>query len=124
MKPISNKVRETIVKHHKNGKSVREIAGLVSTSTNTVYRVLALFEKTGSIKPKPCPGNNRKITCEQKAQILERVKKGRDTTLRGLIDELELNITESGLSKWMARHHITYKKNFTSKRSSWVKHKI
>jgi transposase len=64
MKPVSNEAREIIIKHWKNSKNPREIAGLVFRGVATVYRIIGLFVKNGNTMAKPYTGNNHKITAE------------------------------------------------------------
>jgi transposase len=110
MRPISVEDREKIVKHKTNGESEKNIAKWLMIGSSTVYQILALHKKTGSIQPKPYTGNNRKITATQETKIREAIKKTPDITLNELITTLDLKITESGLSKHLKKTGLTYKK--------------
>jgi transposase len=110
MKPVSNEVRKIIIKHWQNGKKAKEIAHLVFRGVATVYRIISLFVKNKNVEPKPYKGNHRKITAVQEEKILEKYEKKPDGTLLETIDELRLEVSESGLSRWLARHKLTLKK--------------
>jgi transposase len=110
MRPISVEDREKIVKHKANGESEKNIAKWLMIGTSTVYQILTLHKKTGSIQPKPYKGNNHKITAMQDTKICETIKKTPDITLNELISTLDLKITESGLSKHLKKVGFTYKK--------------
>ena len=79
--------------------------------SSTVYQILALHKKTGSIQPKPYKGNNHKITTTQDTKICQTIKKTPDITLNELITTLGLNVTESGLSKHLKKQDSHIKKD-------------
>ena len=110
MRPIPVEDREKIIKHKANGESVKNIAKWLMIGSSTVYQILALHKKTGSIKPKPYKGNNHKITATQDTKICQTIKKTPDITLNELITTLNLKVTESGLSKHLKKTGFTYKK--------------
>lgn len=110
MKPISQEDRERIIKHKYNGEKEVDIAKWLMIGVSSVYQILALHRKTGSIAPKAYKGNNRKITEEQDTQIRDKIKEIPDITLNELIEVLDLNVTESGLSKHLKKMGLTYKK--------------
>ena len=110
MKPISLEDRERILKHKANGENEQNIAKWLMIGVSTVYQILALHRKTGSVLPKPYKGNNRKITATQDVKIREVIKESPDITLNELIVALDLNVTESGLSKHLKKMGLTFKK--------------
>lgn len=116
MKPISNEDRKRILKHKANGENVENIAKWLMIGVSTVYQILRLNKKTGSHLPKPYKGNNRKITAEQDEEIRKKIKKAPDTTIKELIENLELNVTESGLSKHLKKMGFSYKKRLSIQR--------
>ena len=118
MRPISNEDRARIVKHKANGESEKSIAKWLLVGVSTVYQILALHKNTGSIFPKPYKGNNRKITPEQDVQIRALFKKNCDITINEMIEELGLNVTESGLSKHLKKMGLTYKKRLSIQKRS------
>ena len=110
MKPISNEDRERIIKHKENGETEENISKWLFISIRSVYKILALHKNTGSILPKPYTGNNRKVTKEQDDLIRAAIHETPDITLLELIDKLDLNISESGLSKHLKKMGLTFKK--------------
>jgi len=55
-------------------------------------------------------GNNRKITPQTEEKIRQTIKEKPDITLQELIDELSLNVSESGLSRRLKKMGLTYRK--------------
>ena len=110
VKPITNEEREKIIKHKQNGETIENIAKWLFVSISSVYKILALHKKTGSVSPKPYTGNNRKITKEQDEIIEETIQETPDITLLELIDKIDLNVSESGLSKHLKKMGLTFKK--------------
>jgi transposase len=110
MRPLSISEREKIIKHHKNGESTKNISKWLFIARSTVYKIISIFSKNMDIKPKPYTGNNRKITAEQEEKILQRYAEIPDSTLNETIDELNLTVTESGLSRYMKKHGLSFKK--------------
>ena len=111
MKPISNEKRELIVEAKKRGESEKSIMKwLNNVSRSSISKIWKLFQETGSFLPKPYKGNNIKITTDDEIRIREAIKNKPDITLLDIIDELSLNISESGLSKRLSKMNLTYKK--------------
>jgi transposase len=110
MKQINCQVRKIIVKHYGNGKNPKEIAEMVFCSIATVYRIIRIYRENGSTKTKKREGHNQKITLTQDQQIRLKYAEKPDITLLDLIAELELNITESGLSRHVAKMGFSHKK--------------
>jgi transposase len=110
MRPVSYEVRELIIKHHEKGEKPEDIAKIIFRGVATVYRIIKLHKESGDVKCKKHGGNNHKITPKQEKQILELYKEKPDNTLNNTIEELGLSVTESGLSRFLAKLGLSYKK--------------
>jgi transposase len=89
-----------IIEAEKRGESTENIIKwITNVSKSSIDKIWSLFQRTGSYEPKPYIGNNCKITPRQDAQILLKFKEISDITLLDMIDELKLNVSESGLSR-------------------------
>lgn len=122
MKPISNEKREIIIEAKKRGETTENIIKWVTNvSKSSIDKIWKLFKETGSFQPKQYVGNNRKISPEQDEQIRAKYKEKPDITLLDLIEELQLNITESGLSKHVCKMGFSYKKRLSTRMGKNVK---
>ena len=109
--PISNEKRADIIRHMQGGASKREVAKWLFVCERTVTRVWNKFRIEGSYEPRPAnSGRKPVITDEAMGAVVERIKEQPDITLLGLIDELKLPMSESGLSRRLKRLGLTFKK--------------
>gem|GEM_PF-405512 len=110
MEPIPVRVREAIVKYKQTGKSGSEIAKWLMIHKQTVSRVWQQFLTTGNVTPKPKnSGRKPKINKETMEKILTKIEQQPDITINGLIDEFNLQVSESTLSKRLKKAGLTYK---------------
>jgi transposase len=111
MRPVSNEKRELIIEAKKRGETEKNIMKWIkNTSRSSIGKIWKQYRTTGTIQPKPYKGNNIKITKETEEKIKQTIKEKPDTTLQELIDELNLNVTQSGLSRRLKKMGFTYKK--------------
>lgn len=110
-KYISNEKRADIIFHKKNGKNNKEIAGFMRVCTRTVGRIWKDYQSIGKTEANihKC-GRKSSITDEQKEEILKEIENVPDITLNELIEKFELKITGGGLSKYLKKQGLTYKK--------------
>jgi len=110
-KPITNEEREKIIKHKQNGEKEADIARWLFISKVAVSAIWGEYQKTKNYKLKyeNC-GRKSIITTEQAGKIVAKIKKTPDVTLLELIDKFDLNISESGLSKWLKKRGYSFKK--------------
>jgi transposase len=111
-----------IIAAKKRGESTESIIKWVTkVSKSSIDKIWSLFNKTGSFEPKPYIGNNRKITLEHDQQIRAKIKENNDITLLEMIDELCLNVSESGLSRHLEKMGLSYKKRHCTQMDKNVK---
>ncbi|MDR1992278.1 MAG: hypothetical protein LBQ98_02085 [Nitrososphaerota archaeon] len=111
MRPISNEKRQMIIEAKKRGEPEKTILTKIKgISRSSITKIYKQYQKTGNHKPKPYPGSKSKLTPKQDQQIKEQIKQTPDITINELIDKLNLNITQSGLSKHLKQMGLTFKK--------------
>jgi transposase len=111
MRPISDEKREIIIEAKKRGENEKTILNWVKDiSRSSITKIWKQYQTTGTHKPKPYPGSTSHLTPEQDKQIRNKIKQTPDITLNELIDELHLDLTESGLSKHLKAMELTFKK--------------
>ena len=110
MRAVSNEIRMKIIKHKNNGETEENIAKWLMISKSSVTKIWGKFRKTGNILPEPRLGRKPKVSEEEMEQVIEKQKEKPDMTLDELIEELELDITKSGLSKKLKKKKMTFKK--------------
>ena len=110
-KPISNEVREKIIKHKQNGEREKDIARWLFISKATVTAIWGEFKRTNNYKLKyeNC-GRKSVISAEMEAKIMEEIKKTPDITLLELIEKYNIPITVGGLSKYLTKRGYSFKK--------------
>ena len=110
-KYTANEKRMDIIFHKQNGKNNKEIAEFMRVCVRTVSRVWKDYQTQGKIGASVhnC-GRKSAITAHQHKQIFEEIEKTPDITLNELIEKFNLTITEGGLSKYLKKNGMTYKK--------------
>jgi transposase len=111
MLPTSNSERETIVFHKKNGETNSNIAKWLQISISTITKIWKLFTTTGNCEPKPQNSGRKPMVSEsQMTMVSEKIREQPDITLRELIDEFSLGISESALCRRLKAMGLSLKK--------------
>ena len=114
MLPITNQERKTIIYHKQNGERIEDIARWIRVSISTITRIWSQYRRTGSYEPKPQnSGRKPLVTKYQMDRVVEKIKGQPDITLRALIDEFSLGISESALCKRLRAMGLTLKKRLS-----------
>jgi transposase len=115
-KVISEEKRNDIIFHKKNGKESREIAEFLRVTTRSVDKIWRLYQNSGSVenKVRNC-GRKSVVSEEMGAKIIEKITHT-DLTLLEIIDEFKLPMSVGGLSKWLKKRGLTYKKRLSAQR--------
>jgi transposase len=110
-KPITNQEREKIIKHKQNNENETDIAQWLFISQSTVTKLWAKYRKTGTYLPnyKNC-GRPPTLNQTQIEQIKNEIKKNPNHTLLEIKETLNLNISESGLSRVFKKLGLSFKK--------------
>lgn len=125
VRAISDDKRADIISAKQRNESVVEIKKWLNVSDSTISRVWNKFLKTGSYLPIPYTGRRSDITPEQKESIKAKIFANPDITIENLIDELNLNLTQSGVSRLLFRMDFSLKKrrSILADKNAWMSHK-
>jgi len=111
MRPISNEKRQIIIEAKKRGETEKTILNWIpDISRSSITKIYKQYQTTGNHKPKPYKGSKSHLTKEQDKQIRDKIQKTPDITILELIDELQLDLTQSGLSRHLKAMGLTFKK--------------
>lgn len=102
-------VRKIIIADREAGITVKEISRVLNVSESAIYSITKKYKERGNLNGK-YSGRKPSITNEQKAQIIECVKEKPDITLEEIIEELELPIKKSRVSKILLEEKMFFKK--------------
>jgi len=104
MQAIPEYRRRKIVEAVDAGDSVADVAERFAISETTVRNFLRLRQETGSLRPQPPTGGpRRKLTELERERLLQAVDKQPDATLAELIEQGELDVSESTVSRELQR---------------------
>jgi transposase len=122
---FTQRERQAIINHFKQGWESPEIAPLFDASESGVRRVYQQYREQGRDKP-AFENCGRKPACnpEQKQRIIAMVEQRRDIFLHELAEqvesELKLKTSRHTLGRWLAQWGITRKKRPSTLRSNSV----
>jgi len=110
-KAISNEKRADIIKHMEAGEAKGIIAKWLFACVKTIARVWQRYQETGSYEARPQnSGRKPKVSEETMNKVMAKIKETPDSTLRELIDEFDLGISQAALCKRLKKAGLTYKK--------------
>jgi len=110
--PLSNEIREKIIKHLEKESKPDEIAKWLMISVSSVYRIKKIKLETGSVEHRPLNrGRKPKITNKETEKIKEELKINSDITLAEMIEKFKLRIKKSALSRHLINLGYSFKKN-------------
>jgi transposase len=114
MQQYSTDLREAAVHALDTGASATEVAHLLGVSRRSVLRWDERRQLTGSVAASPRPGPIAKLTPAARVWLQQRVADHPDAPLHdhraALAEVLDIQISESTMSRTMARLGITHKK--------------
>jgi len=111
MRPISNEKRQIIIEAKKRDEPEKTILTKIpDISRSSITKIWKQYQTTKNHQPKPYPGSKSHLTPQQDKQIRDKIQKTPDITIPELIDELQLDLTQSGLSKHLKAMDLTFKK--------------
>ena len=110
-KPISNDKREAIIRHKQAGESEANISKCLFIHQCTVHRVWKKHKETGNYEPRPLNnGRKPKVSKETMDKVVMKIKEMPDMTLKELIDEFILGISQAALCKRLIKLGLSFKK--------------
>ena len=112
--PYSKDIRGLVVAEVGAGASRRAAARRFRVSASSAIRWVGQHGETGSLSPRPRRSGGRSPLDEHAAWLLALIAKEPDLTLAEVVgrifDELEVATTDSSVSRFFARHGISFKK--------------
>jgi transposase len=120
-RPHSLDLRERAVRLAAGGRSIREVAVMLSIGPSSVSKWSGRFRRTGSLAPGRMGGHRPRIlTGAVRDWLLQRIHSGSHFTIRGLVAELkERGVRVSYRTVWTFLHAEgqSFKKNPVSVRT-------
>ena len=113
MKPISNSERKKIIEAKERGESIANIIKWFGVCRTSIFNICTQYKETGSYEPKPFPGKQSTFTDEINNQIKAMVADNPSITQEELIEEIGLEVTQSGMSRHMKKLGLTLKKRLS-----------
>jgi transposase len=122
-RPLSNDLRERVVSAVDGGVSRRAAAERFGVAVSTAIKWVALWRRTGDVRPRPQGGDKRSQPIEtHAADILLWVAERPDMTLAEIAARLEethgLKVAPSSVWRCLDRHGMTVKKNRARQRAA------
>jgi transposase len=115
--PTSKEIRQKIIQHKQNNTKEKDIAKWLIISQSTVTKIWALHKKTGTTNPKPrTQGRKPKITKQTQTKITQKIDNQPDITLKELIHQYNLPISQAALSKRLTKLGYTFKKRHSTQK--------
>ena len=117
-KPLSLDLRERIVEDCDTGIVAAVVAAKYRVSERTVFNLLALRRQTGGLCPRQGQVGRKPKLEDRKHEIVQSIEQNPNLTLKTLICELSLPISESALWKTLRRWGISLKKSDPRRRTT------
>lgn len=115
-KAKSEDLRQAILHALENGAKQKDIVEMLGISASSVLRYKRQYEQTGSLAPRPCPGNRacRKLTDELRQVVIAWIDAEPDLILpvvaQRLLDQYHVSITPSQISRTLIQLGYSRKK--------------
>ncbi len=113
---IPVEVRKIIVESRKKGISTEEIRKVTGVSISAINSIVRNYRKRGTLEGN-YPGRQPTITKEQRKAMIKLVKDRPDITINEIIEELNLPIKKSRVSKILLEEKMYLKKSRFVQRS-------
>ena len=113
---IPVEVRKIIIEDREAGITVKEISRVLNVSESAIYSITKKYKERGNLNGK-YPGRQPQITKEQRKAIIKLVKEKTDITINEIIEELNLPIKKSRVSKILLEEKMYLKKNKSVQRN-------
>lgn len=105
---MSNETRRRLVEGYQRTHNAKEVAECYGVTVREVYKLAAQMRDTGSVDLRTSQrGRKPKLTSEDIQKVDQAIKNQPDITMRELIEQLHLNISESRLGR-IVREKLGY----------------
>ncbi|XP_023216840.1 uncharacterized protein LOC111619363 [Centruroides sculpturatus] len=105
-KPVSKDIRELVIRHNQEHKTVAEISNILHISPRTVSRIIKLYRETNSLSPKKSTGRPRSTTAEQDAQLASTSRADPFATSTMLREQLHLNVSKDTVKRRLRENKL------------------
>lgn len=106
---IPVEVRKIIIEDREAGITVKEISRVLNVSESAIYSITKKYKERGNLNGK-YPGRQPTITKKQRKAMIKLVKERPDITINEIIEELNLPIKKSRVSKILLEEKMYLKK--------------
>jgi transposase len=119
-KPLSNDIRERIVRAVESGMSRNAAAQKYDVSPSTAVKIVSLWKTTGSWKPKKFGGHKKHKLAPHAERIKKLIEEKPDMTLEEIKTALaakKINVGLTAIFRFLGVLGLNYKKNGTRQRT-------
>lgn len=113
-RPLSNDLRERVVRAVIGGESCRAVAARFGVAVSSVVRWSQRYRATGSVAPGKMGGHRKRTLEPHRAFIKERISQTPHLTLHGLKGELAargVKVSHNAVWLFLRREGLRFKKN-------------
>lgn len=115
---LSTDLRRRILEEIDQGVSQSQVARTYRVDRKTVWSLIQHRRKTGSLEPIRVGMGRKSSVAHRRAEIEQAIAKNSRLTLQELIDQLELRISVSALSRTLRRWGFRFKKKPAGRRTA------
>jgi len=119
-KPLSNDIRERIIRAVENGISRNAAAKKYDVSPSTAIKIVALWQSTGSWEPKKFGGHKKHKLAPHAEEVQKLIEEKPDMTLEEIKAALaakKINVGLTAIFRFLEVLGLNYKKNGTRQRT-------
>ncbi len=119
-RPISNDLRERIIRAVEGGMSCNAAAGVYDVAISTVIKLMQRWKDTGSYEAKPMGGYRGHKLSEHKDLVQRLIKEKPDITLAELRARLKahkIKVGQTSVFRFLKYLNLSYKKNRSRQRT-------
>jgi putative transposase len=112
--PLSNDLRERVVKAIEAGESCRSVAARFGIAVSSAVKWSQRFRASGSVAPGKMGGHRKRVLEPHRAFIVERINQEAHLSLHRLKDELALRgvkVSHDTVWHFLRREGLRFKKN-------------
>jgi transposase len=119
--PLSAETRGKIIAHKRNKEKESDIAKWLSVSESTVTKTWNQFKDSDSFESKLGTRGRKPVFGQDVMdKIIAKVKEQPDITLEELVNEFDLKISISALSRKLKKANLNFKKRLCTRKSNSV----
>lgn len=112
--PLSNDLRERVVRAVEGGENCRSVAARFGVAVSSAVKWSQRHRATGSVAPAKMGGHRKPVLEAHRAFIVERIGQTPHLTLHGLKDELAargVKVSHNAVWLFLRREGLRFKKN-------------